>query len=437
MEITIPSIVPRDYQLPFFKAMDNGCKRAVLRWARRHGKDEVCLALIAMSVIKKVGNYWLLLPEKEQARKAIWNGVNPHTGKKRLDEAFHPALRKSTDKQSMYIEFINGSTFQLLGSDSYDSHVGASPVGIVFSEYALSNPSAWDYFRPMLLENGGWAVFNSTVRGENHFWQLGEFAKKEDGWFFSQINADQSGVFTGLQLEAELRELIATRGEDEGRAIFQQEYFNDPNAAIPGAYYGKWMSAAFAEGRICSVPYEPTAPVITAWDIGINDDNCIWFIQVVGREVRAIDYYACNNQSMGHYVNLIKSKPYAYHEHLLPHDAIQREKGSGKTLEKVINELGLNNTRVIPRTPTLQKQIEDVRNMLPKVWFNESTTVSGRACLTNYHREWDDNKKVFKDQPCHDWASHGASAFATFCQGYKPVRERPQGLQFANNDFSL
>lgn len=442
MRVQIPqNWAPRPYQLPLWDYMANGGKRAVIRWHRRGGKDDVSLHITCRQALMRIGNYWYMLPEKEHARLAIWNAINPHTGKRRIDEAFPPEIRRRMNDQQMLIELINGATFQIVGSDNFNSLVGSPPIGLVFSEYALANPSAWDYLRPMLLENGGWVIFNSTVRGTNHFWQLGELAQSEDKWFFQQIDANQSGVFTTEQLESEKREMCKLHGEDEGLAIFRQEYFNDPNASIPGAYYGRLMMNASDEGRITSLPYEPTSPVITAWDIGINDDNVIWFFQIIGRELHAIDYYSANNQGMPHYVQIILNKPYTYFEHLLPHDAVQREKGTGKSLNDTLRDLGLHRTKVIPRTPTIQKQIDDVRNLLPKVWFDKARCSIGIDCLKSYHRDWDDTKKCYKDSPVHDWASHGASAFATFAQamaaGYKVTDRGVVRQRFADSDYNM
>jgi phage terminase large subunit len=226
MNITIPhNWNPRHYQLPIFKAFDSGVKRFVLRHHRRAGKDDVCLHIAAKAALTKVGNYWHMLPEYGQGRKAIWDSVNSHTGKRRIDEAFPLELRKRTNNQEMFIEFINGSTWQVVGSDRFDSSVGSAPVGIVFSEFALANPFAWDYLSPILEENGGFAFFISTVRGRNHFWKLGEYARDAGSWFFQDVNADESGVFTQDQLANILEQYQARRGTEEGLAIFRQEYY--------------------------------------------------------------------------------------------------------------------------------------------------------------------------------------------------------------------
>lgn len=223
---------PRLYQLPFFIYFAGGGKRAVLEWSRRHGKDDACLHLTAIELLHRVGTYWYMLPQYGQARKAIWDAVDAHSGVRRIDWAFPKEIRKSTNESEMKIVFRNGSVWQVCGSDNYDALVGSNPAGIVFSEYALSDPNSWDYLKPILEENNGWAVFNSTVRGQNHFTELAHFAKDAPDWFFSNVKASESGVFTKEQLEKIKNDYIRQRGPELGLGLFLQEYENDENAFI-------------------------------------------------------------------------------------------------------------------------------------------------------------------------------------------------------------
>ena len=118
----------------------------------------------------------------------------------------------------MMIEFINGSTWQLIGSDRYDSLVGTNPVGVLFSEYALSDPQAWDYIRPILTENGGWAWFISTPRGKNHFWQLYEMALRNEEWHCERLTVDDTDMITEADIQAE-------RDSGMAESTIQQEYY--------------------------------------------------------------------------------------------------------------------------------------------------------------------------------------------------------------------
>ena len=165
--VTLPAYGwrPRPYQRTAWAALEAGCTRIALAWHRRAGKDDVCLHWAARAAMTKVGQYWHMLPMANQARKAIWDAINPKTGRRRIDDAFPPEIREVTREQDMFIRFKNGSTWQVVGSDNYNALVGSPPLGVVFSEYALADPSAWSFLRPILAENGGWALFISTPRG--------------------------------------------------------------------------------------------------------------------------------------------------------------------------------------------------------------------------------------------------------------------------------
>lgn len=270
--------------------------RAVEVAHRRWGKDDVALHFTACAAHKRIGNYWHMLPKYEQCRKAVWDAVNPRTGKKRIDEAFPIEIRKKTQQQEMKIEFNCGSIWQLVGSDNYNSYVGSTPIGIVFSEWALSNPLAWSLgVRPIIEENGGWVLWIYTPRGDNHGKRIYEFAKNEKGWFAQKIKADETQVFTPEQLDKILREMTAEIGdEDEATAVFNQEYMCSFSGAIRGAYYTKQIALAEKEERITAVPWQPNFEVNTFWDLGVDDSMTIWFIQHIGKSHHVIDYYENN-----------------------------------------------------------------------------------------------------------------------------------------------
>src|ERR1700722_8538939 len=152
-KIRIPNNwAPRNYQMNVWRYLERGGKRAICVWHRRAGKDDVCLHWAAASMIDKPATYWHMLPAFSQGRKAIWTEVNPHTGKRRIDEAFPYELRVNTNESEMFIRLKNGSTWQVVGSDRYDAAGGSSPAGITFSEWALSDPSAWAYLAPIVIE---------------------------------------------------------------------------------------------------------------------------------------------------------------------------------------------------------------------------------------------------------------------------------------------
>lgn len=366
-----------------------------------------------------------MLPEYEQGRRVIWNAVNAHTGKRRIDEAFPIELREKTNDQEMFIRFKNGSTWQVVGSDRYDALVGAGVAGIVFSEWALANPAAWGFLSPMLAENDGWALFIYTARGRNHGWEIYKRATEDEHWFGLKQDADQTGVFTPEALEEARKDLHALYGRDDGEALFRQEYYCDFDAAILGSFYGKEISDAEREGRITNVPVERDKLVHTAWDLGFSDSTAIWFIQQVGRELHVIDYYEANNQGLDHYAKLLRDKGYLYGKHYFPHDVQHHELATGKSRVDTLRGLGLN--PIVVPVHQVNDGINAVRMLFPRFWFDAKRCERGLEALRNYRREFDDKAKVYKPKPLHDWTSHGADALRSFAGGFAdtPIRTAP------------
>jgi hypothetical protein len=144
------------------QAIDNGKKRAVAVWHRRAGKDKTLINLIVKKAFERVGAYYYYFPTQAQGRKILWNGIDKE-GMPFLDHVPQEIIAQKKD-QEMMIRLVNGSIIQLIGTDRAEV-VGPNPVGCVFSEYSLQDPRAWDFVRPILAENEGWAVFNYTPRG--------------------------------------------------------------------------------------------------------------------------------------------------------------------------------------------------------------------------------------------------------------------------------
>lgn len=424
--------IPRKDQLAVWCYLEEGGKRAVEVAHRRWGKDDVGLHWTACAGIQRVGNYWHMLPEYGQARKVIWDAVNPRTGKKRIDEAFPLWIRKNTKNQEMSIEFVNGSLWQLVGSDNFNSLVGSPPIGIVFSEWAIANPLAWAYLSPILEENHGWALFIYTSRGSNHGLTMLRHAQATEGWFGEVNPADKTPVFTTKQLDNIKEEYLRVFGLELGEALFNQEYFCSFDAAQLGAYYSKQLAQARKDGRITAVPHATGAEVHTAWDLGVDDSMSIWFFQNVGMQFRFIDYYENTGYGLEHYARVLKEKPYVYGNHFMPHDADIREMASmgevAKSRREVAEALGIRPIIVVERAKNidliLQVHIPAARNIMSQCWWDAEKCEHGLSALEGYAAEYDEEKKVLKNRPAHDWRSHAADAFRTFAVGW--VQPKPK-----------
>jgi hypothetical protein len=417
---------PRRYQFKLWDALQNrGVKRAIEIAHRRWGKDDVILHHTAIEAHKRVATYWHALPEYTQARKAIWNAVNPHTGIRRIDEAFPRELREKTVDDEMFIRFKNGSTWQVIGSDRYNGLVGAGVAGVVFSEWALCNPSAWGYIRPMMEENDGWATFITTPRGRNHAKAMFDMAKDNPRWFAETSNIYETGALSQAQLDESLKEYIALYGEDIGRAQFEQEYECSFNAAILGAFYAREMAAVRKEGRIDEIEATEGRPVHRAWDIGVRDDTSIWWFQVVGSQVFILDCYTASGVGVDHYADVVHKRTA---EHgwksgvdFVPHDAKVKEWGSGRTRVETMRGYGLNPQ--LCSNATKMDGVNAARQTLARCVFHPRCEEAGIAALEQYRREWDDEKKAFKANEVHDWTSHLADAFRYLALSWRAVPE--------------
>jgi len=419
-EITIPNKwTPRSYQLPFFKKMVTAVKRACLVYHRRAGKDSMVLNFTATQMLKRVGTYWHLLPLQAQARKALWNGIDGQ-GRRIIDQVFPKEIRKRTLDNEMMIEFKNGSIWQMAGSDNYDSLVGSNPIGIVFSEYSIANPQAWDYLRPILAENDGWAVFIYTARGKNHGHKMYQMAKKNKEWFCELLTVDDTKRDDGSPV---IGPAIIQQERDEGMSEekIQQEYYCSFEAQIPGAIYSTHLATARDDHRIQSIPVDPMLEVHTAWDLGISDAMSIWFFQTIGNEIRLIHYYENHNEGMEHYIQYLqefKAKhTIQFGQHLAPHDIEVRELSTGKTRKVTAAKMGIS-FRTVQRPRSKSEGHGAVRKIFPRLYIDDVRAEHGLNCLSSYQYEWDDKKNVFKDQPLHDWASHGADALQTLALGW-------------------
>lgn len=217
MEITIPhKFKPREYQLPLLKALDSGIKRAVITWHRRAGKDKVCFNYMVKKAFERVGTYYYFLPTYSQAKKVIWDNID-NDGLRMLDHIPKEVI-KSSNATELKLELINGSVIQLIAADEFkQSGVGTNPIGIVFSEYSISSPEAWQYSRQILAANDGWAIFNFTPRGKNHAYDVLNQAKTNERWFWQILTVDDTKLLSQDTLDEERR--------GNPQAIFEQEYY--------------------------------------------------------------------------------------------------------------------------------------------------------------------------------------------------------------------
>jgi phage terminase large subunit len=392
--------VPRAHFVPVHKRTK--------RWAailahRRAGKTVACINDLvdwALRCDKPDGRFAYVAPTYGQAKDVAWTYLKAATG---------PIPGAEQRESDLMVNLPNGARVRLYGADNYDRMRGIYLDGVIMDEIADIDPRAWlEVIRPALSDRSGWAVFIGTPKGRNRFYEMWKQARANtDDWFTLELKASQTGIIP----EDELSSARATMNPSQ----YAQEYEVSFEAAVVGAYYGQELERADEEQRITKVPHDRMADVITAWDLGHSDATAIWFAQIVGREIHLIDYYEKTGEALDHYVKVIKSKPYVYSEHLLPHDVEAHELGTGKTRMEVLQQLGIQPTTV--KRHTVDDGINAVRLALSRCWFDKEACERGIDCLRLYRAERDEKLGVFKMKPVHDWASDGADAFRYLIMG--------------------
>lgn len=415
MKIELPyNYCPREYQLNVLQALDSGTKRAVWVVHRRGGKDVTILNWVIKELAKSTKTCFYVFPSYAQAKKAIWDAINSDGF--RIIDYIPEQIIAQKNAQEMKIRFKNGSLLQLIGSDNIDSIVGTNPSIIVFSEYALQDPSAWDYLRPILRVNKGVAIFISTPRGRNHFWDLYRLARDNKEWFCELLTVEDTDVLTQDDIDQERRENMSEE-------LIQQEYYCSFDRGVEGSYYAKLLLKMEQQGRIVQLFHDEYKVVHTAWDLGWDDSTAIVFFQVDNSSIKIIDYEEHNNKTLAQMKAIIAAKPYRYGFNLFPHDVEQIDGlSTGCTRKEILEDLQIPVTTV--RRALIADGIESVKALMSSRLMISTKCDKLLKALESYHKDYDMKNKVYSNKPRHDWSSHACDA----------VRYMAEGLSLINAD---
>lgn len=214
----------------------------------------------------------------------------------------------------------------------------------------------------------------------------------------------------GIDLDIEQKRWYIAKKKVNGDNMFR-EYPSIPEeaflASIEGAYYAQQMAKVYEDKRIRAIPYDTRLPVDTYWDLGMNDSNTIWFVQSVGNEIRIIDFYENSGEGLAHYVQILQDKGYTYGKHTFPHDVEVRSLDEeGKSRRQSLIDLGVRNIRTVEKTKDVNDDIEAVRKIFSRFYFDEVKCEKLIDSLNSYRKEWDDKLGEFKNRPKHDKHSH-------------------------------
>lgn len=379
-----------------------GYKRGLYIANRRSGKDIVALEIaLANALMGKPGTILYFNPTYRQIRNTVWTAIADN-GMRIRDMIFPKELVKGLNHSEMSITLINGSVIKFIGSDSYDtSAVGSNAKMVIFSEWSLCEPKAWDYIRPIVAMNDGKAFFIGTPRSRNHMYDMYQMVVNNKDWYVRLRGYKETKTMTEEQYNKEIEDGMPLN-------IAKQEFECSFDVANEGTYYGDTIKSMREQGRICSLPIDYSIPVNTAWDLGISDATAIVFYQKAGDWINIIDYYESNGSGLGEYARVLKERGYMYDHHYFPHDMNLHELGTGETRLMMMSKMGIQG-EVVPMK-SIAYGIECVHRMLPRTRINVDKCAKLIKYMELYHKKFDERNNIYLDTPVHDEACHACDS---------------------------
>lgn len=407
----------RPYQRGVVAHFRTGGKRAYCVWHRKAGKDRTATFVESELAFRRVGLYWHALPKYEDARKVIWDAITPD-GKRLIDVNFPAAIVKRRLDHEMKLELVNGSIWQPVGADNFNSLVGAFPTHVTYSEYPLMNPQAREFLRPALAMNDGTELVIGTPRGYNHGFDLWQYAKSRPEWFTSLLTVNDTNVLSKEALEEERRSMP--------EELFRQEYECDWSAANIGAILGRYVEAAEKQGRINEdVEFDPDGQGIEiSSDLGRRHAAAFWFWQARVDGFALFDYDEDSGLDAQEWIERLKmrlgNRP--LRKLWLPHDARAKTfAAQHSAIEQFVTAFGVDKVAIVPRSNLKSHSINAGQVVIRKCHFNSLSCKQGLAALRAWQYEYDQERKTYSKNPLDDWSADGADAF---CEGAKVMQER-------------
>ena len=374
---------------------------------RRAGKTVASLQRLIFASLCPPRNhcrYAYIAPYRSQAKNVSWEQLKRYSR-----EAIGSFGKLEINESELWIQFPTGSRIQVFGGDNPDALRGAYLDGAILDEVAQMDERVWgEVVRPMLADRQGWCVFIGTPQGRNAFYRLFDQAQHHEDWGRMILRASESRIINQFELAAAKRSMSPE--------AYAQEFEVDFAASVRGAYYADLMQQASLEGRITRVPYDPTLPCVTAWDLGMRDATAVVIAQPApGGAIHVIDFIESAGVGLEWYANELRSKRYQYTQHLAPHDINVKELGTGRTRAEVAAGLGM--TMDVVSQHKIPDGIQAVRSLLPRCWFDREKTTRLTEALELYRQEWDGKLQNFKPVPLHDWTSHASDAMRYLAMG--------------------
>ncbi len=397
-----------DGAIEFPEALDflfEGARYKVLYGGRGSGKSwGVGRALLAIGSEK---------PTRILCAREFQNSIEDSVLKLLGDQVDGMGLSNFYEVQKKAIIGANGSSFAFAGLRHNASKLKSfEGVDIVWVEEAHNvSKASWDVLIPTIRKSGSeiWIVFNPELDTDETWKRFvkdppPEFKDGKRYSFVRKVGWRDNNWFPA-ELEAERTEL-----QRKDPVAYQTVWEGHCRQTLDGAIYAAELLAATSADRITRVPYDPTKPVHTFWDLGWADKTSIWFAQAVGFEYHVIDFIQDNQKTLQHFLTMLQGRGYVYGTDYLPHDAQNKTFASaGRSIEQMMRAAG-RTVHILPRLGVADG-INAARTIFPNCWFDADKCADGLQALRRYRYDVDQATGQMSREPLHDENSHAADAF--------------------------
>lgn len=372
-------------------------------------------------------HYGHILPLLGQAKSVAWEplkriaaavpGHKPNESELSIKYPRTPLRARRSVGSGALTPEAHMTTVRLFGADNPDAFRGLPFSGVSYDEYSQHPPNIHgEVVSKALADHLGYGIFAGTIKGKNQLYRTYQAAKDDPAWFALWQNVDTTlATEEGATIVAIRRAMQDDLAQIAAGLMLQSEYdqewYLSPSAAIKGAYYGKLLEQAIAEGRVGKVPYDPALPVFDVWDLGKGPRMSVGMFQRFGRSVQMIDYHqGVESDGLPQVIAALQQRPYVWGKHFAPHDIKATDIGTGKTRLETARLLGWPFTEV----PNIgvDNRINAGKLLFPRLWVDEQRCQVFLDAIGQYRQEWDDKRGMFRDQPLHDWTSHPADMYS-------------------------
>lgn len=336
---------------------------------------------------------------------------------KSIKQSVHQLLKDQIARLNLHAFFevleteirgVNGSLFLFAGLQSHtvDSIKSFEGCDIVWVEEAHGvSKKSWDVLIPTIRKEGSeiWLTLNPDMATDETYVRF--IATPSPDTLVIEINWRDNPWFPRV-LDEERRKAKRTMLPDDYAHIWEGR----ARKVAAGAIYRHEMEAMYLDNRVRDVPYDPTLPVHTVWDLGWNDSMTITMVQRGPQDVRIIDYIEDSHRTLDWYVARLEKRPYRWGTDYLPHDGKTKNFQTGKSTEQLLLELGRKSVVSQQRATDVEEGIKSARMLFPRTYIDQTKCARLLECLKRYQRRIHTvtNEPM---EPLHDEYSHGADNY--------------------------